>query len=64
MYGDVTARMIQFMRRSPTLCSVLQDLFAGTQNYSTLKLRLKASMRGTLQDVLIGAYFRGVVPRT
>lgn len=63
LYGDVTARMVQFMRRSPTLCSVLQDLFAGTQNYTTLKSRLKASMRGTARDVLIGAYFRGVVPR-
>jgi geranylgeranyl reductase family protein len=56
--GDVTARMIQFMRRSPTLCSVVQDLFAGTQNYTTLKARLKASMRGTARDVLIGAYSR------
>lgn len=62
LYGDVTARMIQFMRRSPTLCSVLQDLFAGTQDYRTLKTRLKASMRGTFRDLVIGAYFRGVVP--
>ena len=63
LYGDVTARMIQFMRRSPTLCTVVQDLFAGTQNYSTLKTRLKATMRGTLRDIVIGAYFRRVVPQ-
>jgi flavin-dependent dehydrogenase len=62
LYGDVTGRMIQFMRVSPTLCAVMRDLFAGTQNYTTLKARLKASMRGTLRDVLIGAYFRGMAP--
>lgn len=62
LYGDVTSRMIQFMRKSPTLCSVVQDLFAGTQDYRTLKGRLKSSMRGTLRDMLINAYFQGVVP--
>jgi geranylgeranyl reductase family protein len=51
--GDVTSRMIQFIRRSPTLCHIVQDLFAGTQSYLDLKPRLKANMNGTMRDVLI-----------
>jgi len=62
LYGDVPSRMIQFMRRSPTLCLILQDLFAGTQGYLDLKTRLVQSLNGTLRDVLISLYFRRVVP--
>lgn len=62
LYGDVPSRMIQFMRRSPTLCHILQDLFAGTQGYLDLKARLMESLNGTLRDVLINFYFRRVVP--
>jgi flavin-dependent dehydrogenase len=62
LYSDVTARMIQFMRRSPTFCHIMQDLFAGTQNYIDLKTRLRASLNGTLREVLMSFYFRRVVP--
>ena len=30
LYANVPARMIQFMRKSPTFCEIMQDLFAGT----------------------------------
>jgi geranylgeranyl reductase family protein len=53
LYGSVPERMIQFMRRSPTFCEILQDLFAGTQNYLDLKARLKQSVRGTFQEVAL-----------
>ncbi len=62
MYSDVTARMIQFMRRSPTFCTIMQDLFAGTQNYLDLKQRLKQNLNGTIRDVVMGFYLRRVVP--
>jgi geranylgeranyl reductase family protein len=62
LYGDVPARMIQFMRRSPTFRHVMQDLFAGTQGYLDLKTRLVQSLNGTVRDVLMACYFRGVVP--
>ena len=51
--GSVPERMIQFMRRSPAFCEILQDLFAGTQNYLDLKARLKRSLRSTFQEVAI-----------
>src|SRR3954447_3994092 len=62
LYGDVPGRMIQFMRRSPTFCHIMQDLFAGTQGYLELKTRLVQSLNGTVRDVLMACYFRGVVP--
>ena len=49
--GSVPERMIQFMRRSSTFCEILQDLFAGTQNYLDLKARLKQNLRYTFQEV-------------
>ena len=62
LYSDVTARMIQFMRRSPTFCNIVQDLFAGTQNYLDLKKRLKENLNGTVREALMNLYFRKLVP--
>lgn len=62
LYCDVPARMIQFMRRSPTFCEIMQDLFAGTQNYLELKDRLIQSLNGTMREVLMSLYFRRLVP--
>jgi len=62
LYGDVPARMIHFMRHSPTFCAIIQDLFAGTQNYKELKARLMTSLNGTLREVLMNHYFRRLVP--
>lgn len=64
LYCDVTARMIQFMQRSPTFCHIMQDLFAGTQNYLDLKGRLRNNLNGTLREVVMNFYFRQVVPNT
>jgi geranylgeranyl reductase family protein len=63
LYGDVPARMIQFMRKSPTFCVLIQDLFAGTQNYLDLKKRLVENMRGTMEEVLMNIFFLRLVPK-
>jgi geranylgeranyl reductase family protein len=62
IYSDVPGRMIQFMRRSPTFSVIIQDLFAGTQNYLELKSRLLDSLDGTVREVLMSLYFRRLVP--
>lgn len=64
LYSNVPERMIQFMRRSPTFCELMQDLFAGTQNYLDLKGRLVNNMRGTFQEILMSHYLRRLVPGT
>ena len=56
--NDMSARMIQLMRRSPTVLSVVQDLFAGTQEYTTLKARLKSGLHRTAWEIALS-----VLPR-
>ena len=46
LYSNVPERMIQFMRRSPTFCIIMQDLFAGTQNYLELEGSPRAQHEG------------------
>jgi flavin-dependent dehydrogenase len=62
LYADVPGRMIQLIRRSPTFSAIMQDLFAGTQNYLDLKARLVQSLNGTVREVLMSHYFRRLVP--
>jgi geranylgeranyl reductase family protein len=64
LYENVPARMIQFIRKSPTFCDLMQDLFAGTQNYMGLKKRLMDNMRGTVQEILMNLFFHRLIPRT
>ena len=53
LWGDVPQRMVQFLRRSPRLREVVQDLFSGTQSYLGLKGRLLRNLHGTMADVFV-----------
>jgi geranylgeranyl reductase family protein len=53
LFEAVPARMVQFIRRSPRFRALMQELFAGTQGYLTLKGRLMRSLNGTIHDVLM-----------
>lgn len=55
--STMTARMIQMMRKSPLLAKVVQDLFAGSQNYLTLKKRLIDTAAGIFPDIVLGSFF-------
>ena len=62
MFHSVPARMIQFIRRSPRFRDLMQELFAGTQPYLSLKSRLLRNLNGTLQEVLMSFFLNRVVP--
>jgi geranylgeranyl reductase family protein len=62
LFGTVPARMIQFMRRSPRFAALMQDLFAGTQNYTDLKERLLKNLNGTLHEVVMNFFFHRLIP--
>ncbi len=64
MFSTVPARMIHFMRRSPRFRELMQDLFAGTQPYLTLRKRLLKNLNGTLQEVLMNFFLNRVIPET
>lgn len=55
LFSSVPARMIEFMRRSPRMMEIVQDLFSGTQGYLDLKARLLANLNGTLLEVCMGS---------
>ena len=59
--NDMSARMIQLVRRSPTVRNVVQDLFAGTQEYMTLKARLKSGLRQTAWEIALSLLPRRTV---
>ena len=54
LFGRVPARMVQFTRRSPHFKHTVQDLFAGTQPYSTLKTRLLKNLPASLWEMAAG----------
>lgn len=58
---SVPARMVQFIRRSPKFYELMQDLFAGTQNYLDLRKRLIQSLNFTLPEVVVNSFLQRVV---
>jgi geranylgeranyl reductase family protein len=64
MFNSVPARMIQFIRRSPRFRALMQDLFAGTQPYLTLKSRLLRNLNGTLHEVVMNFFLNRVIPES
>jgi geranylgeranyl reductase family protein len=61
LFSSVPCRMIEFMRRSPTFCEIMQDLFAGTQPYLELKNRLLRNVNGTVHEIVMSFFIRKLV---
>src|SRR5205814_8869157 len=59
--GAVPTRMVEFMKRSPRFCEIMQDLFSGTQPYLELNMRLLRNVNTTLHEILMSFLFRKVV---
>jgi hypothetical protein len=55
--------MVQFTRRSPRFCAIMQDLFAGRQPYLDLRRRLLKNLNGSLYEMAMSLGFRRLVPR-
>jgi geranylgeranyl diphosphate/geranylgeranyl-bacteriochlorophyllide a reductase len=60
-FGAVPSRMIDFMKRSPKFCEIMQDLFAGTQPYLELKNRLLRNVNTTVHELLMSFLFRKLI---
>jgi geranylgeranyl reductase family protein len=60
-FSSVPCRMIEFMRRSPKFCDIMQDLFAGTQPYLDLKTRLLRNVNGTVHEIVMSFFIRKLV---
>jgi geranylgeranyl reductase family protein len=62
LFRTVPTRMVEFMRRSPRFQELMQDLFAGTQPYLTLRQRLLSNLNGTLGEVVMSFFFQRIIP--
>ncbi|MBV8842006.1 MAG: NAD(P)/FAD-dependent oxidoreductase [Bryobacterales bacterium] len=62
LFRTVPQRMVEFMRRSQRFRDLMQDLFAGTQPYLTLRNRLLRNLNGTLQEALMSFFLDRVIP--
>lgn len=62
LFGPVPRRMIQFMRRSPRLNTLVADLLAGTQDYLGLKSRLIRNLHGTVFDTVSNFLLSRLLP--
>lgn len=63
LFSSVPARMIQFIRRSPRFCDLMQDLFAGTQPYLGLKSRLLKNLNGNVPELVMNFFLHKLVTR-
>lgn len=62
LFRSVPARMVEFIRRSPRFRELMQDLFAGTQPYLTLKQRLLKNLNGTLHEIVMSFLLQRLLP--
>jgi len=56
--SSMTARMIQLIRRSPILAKIVEDLFAGSQNYLTLKKRIFDTAHEIFPEMMLRSLFQ------
>ncbi len=61
LFGANTTRLLQFLRRSPRLAAIMQELFAGTLPYHHLRLRIKDSLHLTLSEIGVNLFLRRIV---
>lgn len=56
--GPVTERMVQLTGRSPRFGALMRDLFAGAQDYSTLKQRVYRSLPKIAAEALVSTLWQ------
>jgi flavin-dependent dehydrogenase len=61
LFGSNTARLVQFLRRSPRLRQVAQELFAGTMPYHDLRKQIKQNLHLTLTEIGVNLFLRRIV---
>jgi geranylgeranyl reductase family protein len=56
LFSAVPSRIVQFIHRSPRFRELMQDMFAGTQNYEGLTHRLFSNLGVTLREVFLSFF--------
>jgi geranylgeranyl reductase family protein len=61
LFGSNTARLIQFLRRSPRLHEIMQEMFSGTMPYLDLRKQIKERLHLTLTEIGVNVFLRRIV---
>ena len=59
-FGETLARNL--FGASPRFRGLIQDLFAGAQSYTGLKVRLLRNLNGTLHEIIMTFFFHRLIP--
>jgi geranylgeranyl reductase family protein len=62
LFKSIPTCIVEYMRRGPKLHALMQDIFAGTQDYLTLRQRLFRNLNGTLNEMLLNFVFTRIIP--
>jgi flavin-dependent dehydrogenase len=62
LFRSIPSCIVEFMRRSPKLYELMQDIFSGTQDYLSLRNRLFRSLNGTLNEAFMNFIFQRIIP--
>jgi geranylgeranyl reductase family protein len=62
LFRSIPACIVEYMRRSPKLQELMQDIFSGTQDYLSLRNRLFRNLNGTFNESVVSFIFKRIIP--
>ena len=61
-FKSIPSCIVEYMKRSPRLYELMQDIFSGTQDYLTLRNRLFRNLNGTVNEAIVNFIFHRIIP--
>lgn len=61
-FKSIPSCIVDYMKRSPKLYELMQDIFSGTQDYLTLRNRLFRNLNGTVNEAVVNFIFQRIIP--
>lgn len=61
-FKGIPTCIVEYMKRSPKLYELMQDIFSGTQDYLTLRNRLFRNLNGTVNESIVNFIFQRIIP--
>jgi flavin-dependent dehydrogenase len=62
LFKSIPSCIVDYMKRSPKLYELMQDIFSGTQDYLTLRNRLFRNINGTVNEAVVNFIFQRIIP--
>ncbi len=62
LFKSIPSCIVEYMKRSPKLYELMQDIFSGTQDYLSLRSRLFRNLNGTVNEAVVNFIFQRIIP--